>query len=216
MVFSRVAKELKVVKKWDKASYSKGLTRLLFAVSRSSEVLSFDIQAFPDIRASRDAMGKFTLFVCVRFRILSQPHRDLLDSFVFHCTLGYFEGHEGTLRSLLKFPSRVYSHVLDQFPPVVQFKVQDTFIGQTKASVVAYPTDQLRDPLVRARIGMESCLPMDFLRFIHFRPENHHVQFHPSVRLLAASPSIVRSSYRKFRSWMRRQVREGRAPEVPF
>ncbi len=216
MCFMRVAKELKVIKKWDKTSYSKGLTRLLFAVSRSSEVLSFDVQAFPDIRPAWDKMGKFTLFVCVRFRILSLPHRDLLDSFVLHCTLGYFEGHEGTLRSLLKFPSRVYSHILDQFPPVAQFKVQDTFIGQTKASVVAYPTDQLRDSLVLARVGMESCLPMDFLRFVHFRPENHHVQFHPSVRLLEGSPALVRSSYKKFRSWMRRQVREGRAPVVPF
>ena len=154
MVFSRVAKELKVVKKWDKASYSKGLTRLLFAVSRSSEVLSFNIQAFPDIRASWNKMGKFQLFVCVRFRILSQPQCDLLDSFVFHCTLGYYEGHEGTLRSILKFPSRVYSQILDQFPPVAQFKVHGTFIGQSKASVIAYPTDQLRDSLVLARIGM--------------------------------------------------------------
>ncbi len=205
-----------MVKKWDKASYSKGLTRLLFAVARSSEVLSFNVQAFPDIRASWNKMGKFTLFVCVRFRILSQPQCVLLDSFVFHCALGYYEGHEGTLRSILKFPSRVYSQILDQFPPVAQFKVHGTFIGQSKASVIAYPTDQLRDSLVLARIGMECCLPMDFLRFVHFTPENHHVQFHPSVRLQEGSPAHARSSYRKFRAWMRRQVREGRAPVVPF
>ena len=213
--WTSLAHDVKVVKDWSKSSYGRQLTLLLLAIGRTSELTGFCVQAFPHIKGARRS-SKFALYCSVRFRILTKRYERLLGTFALHVTLGHYEGHEGTLRDLLRQPDRYYEQVLQHFPHCLPCKVQGTYVGQRKGSVIAYPTDALLDSLVLARGGMESCLGLDFARYLHFTPVALHVQFHPSLALLDGSVAYRRASYRSFKAWVRQQVRRGHLVEIPW